>query len=110
MEFIIYTLLYIYLSWSLYVLVMGFYRAKLAGRLKGLNLVLAYPLCLIGYAMDIFANLTLATVLFWEPPREWLVTERLQRYMAGKYCWRKRLAKYICDHVLDPFDPSGDHC
>ena len=24
--------------------------------------------------------------------------------------WRFWLAKYTCDHLLDVFDPSGDHC
>lgn len=111
MEPILFILLYIYLLWALYVLVMGFYRAKLSGRLNGLNLVLAYPIYLFGLVVDAISQFTLASFIFLELPKrgEWLVTSRLKRHMAG-YGWRRRLAKYICDHILDPFDPKGDHC
>ena len=47
---------------------------------------------------------------FWERPREWLVTKRLQRHIAARTGWRCTLAAWICDRVLDPFDPRGEHC
>lgn len=111
MGLMVYILLYVYLFWVLYVLVMGFYRAKLAGRLTGLNLVLAYPIFLFGFVMDVVSQFTFASLVFLEWPKkgEWLVTTRLKRHMAGRG-WRQKLAKYICDSILDPFDPKGDHC
>jgi hypothetical protein len=94
----------------MYVLVMGIYRAHLSHRLRGLVLVLSLPFVVIGFLMDVFANLTIASLVFLEPPREWLVTSRLQRYIAHGTGWRAAKARWICDNLLDVFDPSGDHC
>lgn len=101
---------FLWAFWGMYVLVMGIYRAHLNHRLKGLVLVLSLPFVTIGYLMDVFANLTIASLVFLELPREWLVTDRLQRHMTKSTGWRFWLAKYICDHLLDVFDPSGNHC
>lgn len=103
-------ILFLTAFWGLYVLVMGLYRAHLEGRLKGINLLLAWPYLLLGAAVDLLANLTLASILFLELPRELLVTGRLQRHMRGKPGWRRTLSQYICDHMLDVFDPRGNHC
>ena len=54
--------------WGMYVLVMGIYRAHLDRRLTGLVLVLSFPFVVIGYLMDVFANMTIASVVFLEPP------------------------------------------
>lgn len=96
--------------WVLYVLVMGLYRAKLAGRLSKPAYVLGWPFFMLGLLLDIIVNLTIASVLFLEPPRETLVTSRLQRHLRGKQGWRHGLAFWICSHLLDPFDPTGAHC
>lgn len=99
--------------WAMYVFVMGMYRAKLNGRLGGVNYYMGYPVFAIGMLTDILFNLTLAVLIFLDLPRETLVTSRLKRYMAqGEQDggWRYRLAKWFCDNLLDPFDPTGDHC
>lgn len=101
---------FLWVFWGMYVLVMGIYRAHLSRRLHGLTLVLSLPFVAIGYLMDVFANLTVANFVFLELPHEWLVTDRLQRHMHKSKGWRFWLAKYICDHLLDVFDPSGNHC
>src|SRR5262245_43995164 len=94
-------LLYVWGFWGLYVLVMGLYRAKLAGRLTGPALYLGYPFVGIGYAVDILANFTIATALFLDLPRETLVTSRLKRYYAQGVAvvgWRYTLAVFICQN------------
>jgi hypothetical protein len=101
---------YLYAFWCAYVLVMGIYRAHLAGRLVGINKVLALPVVVIGYAMDVATNLIVAPLVFLDWPREALVTSRLLRYRREDHGWRSRLASFICDHMLDVFDPTGDHC
>lgn len=101
---------FLWAFWGMYVLVMGIYRAHLSHRLKGLVLVLSLPFVAIGYLMDVFANLTIASLVFLEPPREWLVTDRLKRHIARGTGWRAAKAEWICTHLLDYFDPSGDHC
>jgi hypothetical protein len=107
---VLYTALFLWAFWYVYIVVMGLFRAHLQGRLKGFVFVLALPAIIVGYLMDVLANLTVASVVFLEPPREWLVTDRLSRYIAGYPGWRQKLAAWICDHLLDVFDPSGDHC
>jgi hypothetical protein len=101
---------YLYAFWLVYVLVMGLYRAYLDKRLGRFARVLGAPVVAFGALMDVIANCTLAWLLFLEPPREWLVTTRLQRYMAAGASWRRDVAYVVCSKLLDPFDPSGRHC
>ena len=102
---------YLLAFWYVYILVMGIYRAHLAKRLHGAVLALCMPAVVLGYLMDVLANLTIATLVFLEPPREWLVTKRLQRHIAaGARSWRGRIATVVCDNLLDVFDPTGNHC
>lgn len=104
-------LLYFYISWILYVIIMGSYRAHLSERLSGFNKYMAIPLVLLGVLFDIVGNILIATILFLDIPRELLFTDRLKRYknIEGT-ALRKRIALYICDSILDPFDPRNNHC
>jgi len=103
---------FLYIFWILYIAIMGAYRAHLAGRLAGLSKLLAYPLVITGFTADALCQYTLATLLFFDLPmsKEYLVTSRLQRYISIGTGWRYDLAKYICNNLLDIFDPSGKHC
>jgi hypothetical protein len=78
----------------------------------------AYVLLAIGLPLDALTNITMGSILFLEPPRlvggryivnegEWLLTARLARHKRGS-CWRKKLATWLCEHLLDPFDEG--HC
>lgn len=106
---LLWSAVYLWAFWGLYVLVMGIYRAKLAGRLTSLHMVLGAPYVLIGYFVDVFANCTIAWIFFWERPRELLVTTRLKRYVE-QTGWRRKVAVWICDRLLDIYDPTGNHC
>lgn len=112
LETLTFWLFYLFLFFGLYILVMGVYRAHLAGRLTPALYALTAPWVAIGLLMDVVANLLIATFIFLEPPREWLVTTRLTRYRADEplVSWRYRWACWICDHLLDVFDPTGNHC
>lgn len=103
---------FLWVFWAVYVLVMGIYRAHLAGKIKGVTLVLSLPWVLIGYAMDVMAQYTLACLFFLDWPKrgEHLVTDRLKRYIKQGIGWRARKADWICSNLLDVFDPSGNHC
>jgi uncharacterized membrane protein YhdT len=96
----------------LYVLVMGFYRASLDGRLTGIVKWLAYPAVAVGLLFDLVCNWTIASVVFAEPPTRplELVTNRLSRYLEGPDGWRKTRATWVCQTLLDLFDPRGKHC
>lgn len=108
MSLVLFSMLaYLYAFWCAYVLVMGIYRAHLSQRLVGLNKVLALPVVGFGYLMDVAANLFIAPLVFLDWPREALVTARLIRYKRTDTGWRNRLATFICEHLLDVFDPTG---
>jgi len=111
MSLVLFSMLaYLYAFWCAYVLVMGIYRAHLSHRLVGLNKAMALPVVAIAYAMDVAANWIIAPLVFLDWPREALVTARLVRYKRSDTGWRNRLANFICEHLLDVFDPTGDHC
>jgi hypothetical protein len=103
-------LAFLYAFWIAYIGVMGIYRAYLDHRLSATLLVLLTPFVLAGLLMDVFANIFIATVVFWEFPREWLVTQRLIRYIKSKDDTRAMMASFICSNLLDLFDPTGRHC
>ena len=100
----------LWIFYVFYVLTMGVYRVQLAGRLTGLSKVLLMPFVVVAVLMDVACQMTVATVVFLELPKELLVTARLQRYLRGEDGWRKTVAVYICNNLLDPFDPNGKHC
>jgi len=104
-------LVFLYLFWCIYILVMGLYRLHLKDELHGLNKVLAYPAVIVGLLIDVIVNWTVAIVLFMDFPKEYLVTQRLIRYRSTESLgWRDRVATYICDNILDVFDPRSNHC
>lgn len=100
----------IWALWALYVFTMGCYRAYLSGRLSGISKVMAYPIVAVAYSVDILVNVTVATIIFLDPPREFMLTSRLRRYIKSSTDWRFVTAKYICDNLLDIFDPKDYHC
>lgn len=104
--------LYLWAFWYLYLIVMGLYRAKLNGTLTWSAKILGAPALLVGIIVDVVAQYTVATVVFREWPRagEHLVTDRLQRYIAHGSGSRFEKARWLCEHLLDPFDPTGKHC
>lgn len=109
---IVWLVFYLYLFWVLYIAIMGVYRAHLDHRLSGIPKVLSYPLVIVGLATDAICQFTIASILFADLPvkKEYLVTTRLQRYIAEGGGWRYKVATYICNNLLDIFDPRGKHC
>lgn len=99
----------LYAFWMLYLAVMALYRAHLQKALTKIGYVLGLPLLLVGLLVDFVMNITVFSVLFLELPREWLVTGRLQRHIKQSG-WRYSLAKFICEHLLNFADPTGNHC
>lgn len=106
----LYLLAYLYAFWVTYIGVMGIYRAYLDKRLSYVLMVLLSPFVLAGLLMDILANIFIASFVFLEAPQEWLVTQRLTRYLKEDRGWRSMLAGKICVSLLDVFDPTGKHC
>lgn len=101
---------YLWLCWGLYVLVVGLYRSYLSKKLTRTTIFLSIPFVATGFIIDVISNFTIATLIFLEWPKEFLVTDRLVRHIKSKKGWRCSLAQWICQHLLDPVDPSGSHC
>lgn len=108
---IVYALGALYALWVAYLAVMALKRARALGTLSTPARVLGTPLLWAGIMLNWAINMTLASVVFLEPPsspRE-LVTGRLARHYTER-TWRGALARWVCHHLLDAFDPSGPHC
>lgn len=99
----------LYAFWVLYLAIMALYRAHLNKSLTKLGYALGAPLLLVGLLLDVVMNITVFSVAFVEIPRELLVTKRLQRHLK-QTGWRFKLAKFICEELLNFADPTGNHC
>lgn len=107
MKFLI---LYLYVFWVLFVAAMNIYRVELAHKLTTAIRLMALPVIACAYIVDALANIFIATAVFMEVPKEWLVTSRLHRYLLTRTDWRYTAAKWLCTQLLDPLDPTGRHC
>lgn len=105
----LYVLLVLYILWIFYLAVMNLYRANKEQRLTGFIMVLGYITIGIGAFIDVFVNITIASIVFLDRPRTWMLTKRLALYQKGEG-WRKTLSLWICANLLNKFDPSGNHC
>ena len=103
--------LLLWIFFSLYVLIMGFYRAYLNKELTIYTKLMAAPWVVLGAGVDVFCNITVASLFFLELPHEFLVTQRLTRYkLQEPTSWRGQVAGWLCANLLDYFDPHGIHC
>ncbi len=98
----------LYVTWAFYLLAMSLIQARNAGKLTRVALVMGYPLVIIGVLLDFLLNMV-ATVVFLDPPREYLLTIRCNRYIDGYTDWRHTAALWLCRNLLDPFEIGG-HC
>lgn len=110
-------LAFLWIFMTLFIAVMGVYRAYQRGHLKKakaslIHRIYAMSLVAIGYIWDVTGQYTIANLVFWDLPakRERLVTARMKRYVRDNTSPRRvAMAKWLC-HQLDLYDQSGDHC
>lgn len=66
----------------------------------------------VGLVVDVTFNL-LASIPLRELPQEWTLSQRAGRYKSWASlrpdCWQVKLATYLCNVWLDPFE-NGGHC
>lgn len=99
--------IYTYVFYLLFVVTMG---AKAAWpNLTVIPRTLLVPAALVAVVMDVIFNLIPATIIFLNLPRELLFTQRLDRYEEEGSGWRYRIAIWICQNMLNPFQQGG-HC
>lgn len=58
-----------------------------------------------GLLYDVCYNTVPASILFWEPPREYTLSERLRR-LVHTSGWRKSLAVWIALNLVNPFSSN----
>ena len=96
--------------YTLYIAAINVYYAW--GTLAPWVKVLAGPIVMVMLAGDAAFQLTAATLIFADWPRELMFTQRLTRYKGDKWPedWRKITATALCTKALNPFDPTRHHC
>jgi hypothetical protein len=96
-------------TWVMYLAVMNL--AEHRDRLHPFAKFNAYLLLfLVGYPLDVLFNVVGSFVLFQRPPKHWLFTGTLKHWIASDDDRRSRHAAWICEHLLNQFDPKGKHC
>ena len=110
LEFIGLVIFAIWLVWGGFLMMMPLKRNYEAGFLNSWNKIFGYPWLALFILMDFLFNITFGTVFFLDIPRDFLFTQRLERYLNTKCAkWRHDLAYYFCTRFLDPFEDGG-HC
>ena len=99
----------VFFLWVLYLAVMNLKRANDISELTGAARFAALFIKQLGILWDAYVNIFVFTRYMLDFPREWLVTDRMIRYV-NRGDFRERISNWICSHLLDPFDPSGCHC
>jgi len=102
----------VHLLWVYFVAVMHLKHLKEDGKLTGGVKFMGYPALIVGLILDLIVHLVIGTVLFLEPPArsEWTLSARLWRLSnQDRDTWRKRIALFLRQSLLDPVDPAGIH-
>lgn len=108
----------IFVTWVFFAAVMRFQMLRDAGKLEfsrhPLRWVMAHIALAIGLVLDTLVNWRFCTIAGMEIPKEFLTTARLNRWYGSTDTgllarWRRWLAGYFGDELLDDVDPSGKH-
>jgi hypothetical protein len=93
-----------------YIAGMHLQKMKYEGKLTGPQKAIGYGLLCEGLVLDFLLQVTVASVLFLELPREYTVSGRLWRLSnQPEQTWRVKLALWIRTKLLDSADRRGYH-
>jgi hypothetical protein len=113
---ILYLLAYVVLSLValgilevMYIAVMGLQRAHDEQKLKPWAIKAGTVFMYFGLLWDVLCNVLIATVVFLEFPREATISQRLRRLVQSPQGWRKSLAIWFAESLLNPFSNGGPH-
>lgn len=96
-------------TWIFYVAIMHL-KMKLPTMSPVAKFNAYVALFLLGYPLDVLANLIVSALAFQRFPKDWLLTGTLKEWVASGDKRRAKWAGYICRDLLNPFDPSLKHC
>jgi hypothetical protein len=109
----LYLLLFLFLLvfavWFFFLAVMSLQRINDAGTIPRTAYILGQPILYVGLLIDFLGNVIVASILFLELPKEWLISARLNRLAAPATGWRSVIARWIGTNLLNPFDSRGQH-
>jgi hypothetical protein len=106
----LYLILSLFSFYAFYLACMTLVRAYQEDKLTISMKILGYPILLCGVVIDFLMNITIFSVIFLQFPSQFLVTSRLKRNLKVGQGWRYKLAKFICEQLLNNVDPSHNHC
>lgn len=105
---------YIIVLFLWFLIAMWFLRRRHSIREKlGVFMYVIVGIVLGGLVLDVVFNWTFAILIFRDITPDTTLSKRLQRYRESpkyKGTWRMRWADWICEHLLNPYDPKGHHC
>lgn len=101
--------LFILVCWVFYLAVMHLSQNQDRASLPPSVKIHAYAALAVGYTLDLVLAWIIAPVLFLSIPKELTFTAALKRHKTAPN-WRSGVATWICDRLLNPFDPLGRHC
>jgi hypothetical protein len=90
-----------------YVAIMAAQRSGALAKLRWYARAACWSVALPAGLLDVAFNVTVGSAIFLEPPRELLFTTRCERHM-NRQNWRGRLARWVCESWLNPF--QANHC
>ena len=99
----------LWVLWVLFLAVTNLNQANTEGTLPRVIRPLAYGTLYIGLVVDFVVQVTVATVLWLELPKELTVSSRVARHIKTGNGYRHKLAIWFRDSLLKPFDRSGGH-
>jgi hypothetical protein len=115
--------LYAIAVWLFYVQFAGaisVYRLWLKGALNPLNECAFLPLLAAFFLLDVVLNYTVLIPALGLPPRGCVtMSERFQVYHLGinedgtayfPTAFQKAFGTFVCVRLLNPIDPTGNHC
>ena len=104
-----YSLLLFWCLWVLFLATMNLKQSQDAGQLHGPALWLGYTVLGVGLLVDMVVQITVASLLWLELPRELTVSARVDRLCRSGTGYRLALALWFRRVMLAPFDRSGGH-
>jgi hypothetical protein len=113
MMYLAYTILALWAFYMGFALSISVYRQWLKGTLNLLNKVMFAPVLVCFYLLDVVLNWSVLLLVFGAPPPGCrTISERLHFYVSHPFCttFQMDCAQFICDKLLNPIDPTGNHC
>lgn len=123
---ILYSILFVWIFYLGFAAAISVYRLWLLNKLNVWNKTLYSPLLLLFGTIDVILNYTVANIIFgvfsynWVPPSKcYTLSSRFQVYHTSLNLdgtphnttpFEKDFATFICEQLLNPIDPSGQHC